>query len=348
MRIFDHNNTLIGESFQEWHPWRRRYNLFRQKDQFARIDAQFLSWEFDLKDDDGSTIGAVSRNFMGFGRELFTDMGHYALYMNGSDVERLRDPFSFEQSQNEQIKTFSGDNQIYHIPEATKNASSLSLDERAVMLGCAMSIDFDYFSRHSHHGSGSDMMQGIDQANQYELFDENKEKIGNMFENKEAVSSIVRHTADLHRPLEIQVTDNYNNLLLKMTRPFKKLHTHLTVSDASGNVIGKASQKFHVFKGSYELTLGESETLMGTAKSYPIIKHRFKVTDQNDNLRAEIDRRLDGLAKELFTDTKMYAIYMDPSAGGSECSPEPLTLDEKAVLLACAVAIDYDHFSKDD
>lgn len=30
----------------------------------------------------------------------------------------------------------------------------ISLDERAIILAAAISVDFDYFSRHSRHGGG--------------------------------------------------------------------------------------------------------------------------------------------------------------------------------------------------
>lgn len=37
------------------------------------------------------------------------------------------------------------------------NSRGLTLDERAVALACAVSIDFDFFSRHSSHGGGGFM-----------------------------------------------------------------------------------------------------------------------------------------------------------------------------------------------
>ena len=60
----------------------------------------------------------VNRNFSGFGREFFTDTGEYAIHMDST-------------------------------PNAVRH---LSLDERAVLLSCAINIDIDYFSRHSGIG----------------------------------------------------------------------------------------------------------------------------------------------------------------------------------------------------
>lgn len=150
---------IIGSAEQEWAPLRRKYNLFLARPlddaapgtpqltsgdlpisdskavvlaeddkreigmaQFARVDEPFLSWDFGLKAEDGRLIGSVNRNFSGFARELFTDTGVYALRMDAAGTQE------------------------------GERVSGMTLDQRAVMLTTAVSIDFDYFSRHS--GSG--------------------------------------------------------------------------------------------------------------------------------------------------------------------------------------------------
>ncbi|KAG9295059.1 hypothetical protein G9A89_017853 [Geosiphon pyriformis] len=113
------DENLIGEVQQQWHLWRRRYNLFVRYNQFARIDAGFWSWNFYLEDERGGLLGNVTRNFTGFGREIFTDTGQYVIRMDAAEGQ----------------------------------VRGMTLDERAITLGAAISIDFDYFSRHSQHGS---------------------------------------------------------------------------------------------------------------------------------------------------------------------------------------------------
>ncbi|KAI8084487.1 Scramblase-domain-containing protein [Halteromyces radiatus] len=136
--IYTSDDTLIGEVQQRWHLLRRKYDLFIgysirclyiymcsffffniRNTQFATIDTPFLGWDFDLRDEQGTAIANVSRNFVGFAREIFTDSGQYVLRM-----------------------------------DAMEGSHGLTLDQRSVMLACAISIDFDYFSRHSSHGSG--------------------------------------------------------------------------------------------------------------------------------------------------------------------------------------------------
>lgn len=166
---------IIGAAEQEWAPLRRKYNLFLAREiasepaalntprltsgdlplsnskaltttdeanrevgmvQFARVDEPFLSWDFNLMSEDQRLVGTVNRNFGGFAREIFTDTGVYALRMDAAGLQK-----EMQHSPNvEQAKSLAG------------NYPGMTLDQRAVMLATAVSVDFDYFSRHS--GSG--------------------------------------------------------------------------------------------------------------------------------------------------------------------------------------------------
>lgn len=168
---------IIGEAQQQWAPLRRKYNLFAHRqsqdsgatssapqlppanqplsnsqqldmtpynnesrfDQFAYVDEPFLSWDFSLLSNEGSLIGSVNRNFAGIGREIFTDTGVYALRMDS--VGLAQEPTHLISQTGQQSVGFQN-----------PNDSGMSLDQRAVMLATAVSVDFDYFSRKS--GSG--------------------------------------------------------------------------------------------------------------------------------------------------------------------------------------------------
>ncbi|KAI9006914.1 Scramblase-domain-containing protein [Hyaloraphidium curvatum] len=121
--VFDPEDNLIGEVHQIFHIFRRQYELFVNKTQFARIDAPFLSWDFTMTSKDGRLTGTINRNFSGFVREIFTDTGVYVLRMDGLEQDG--------------------------------EATGLSLDERSVALAAAVTIDFDFFSRHSSGSGGS-------------------------------------------------------------------------------------------------------------------------------------------------------------------------------------------------
>ncbi|KAK5137787.1 hypothetical protein LTR08_007359 [Meristemomyces frigidus] len=169
---------IIGEAQQQWAPLRRKYNLFTYRalapspvdnsrlasaqqptsdttavtpaasataieasmHQFAHVNEPFLSWDFTLKNEQLHTVGSVNRNFSGFAREIFTDTGVYALRMDAAA----------------QASVLEGkDGEV--VAEYERDATGLTLDQRAVVLATAVSIDFDYFSRHSGVGSGGGM-----------------------------------------------------------------------------------------------------------------------------------------------------------------------------------------------
>jgi hypothetical protein len=167
---------IIGEAQQQWAPLRRKYNLFTFRPlepppendttariesgdrptsdtlalteskapdqaieagmaQFAHVNEPFLSWDFTLRDESDHTIGNVNRNFVGFARELFTDTGVYVLRMDSAAQMS-----ALENADGTEVERYERD------------ATAMTLDQRAVMLATAVSIDFDYFSRHSHAG----------------------------------------------------------------------------------------------------------------------------------------------------------------------------------------------------
>ncbi|EME31480.1 phospholipid scramblase-like protein [Galdieria sulphuraria] len=132
----------IGEIRMNWHPWRRKYDLYVNKRQFGKIDSGFLAVEFPIQDEHGNVIGSVSKDFTGFAKELFTDATQY--------VVRLRPPSELVLDNNGIIQMNSS---VTNPAETNTSETSLSTEERAVLFAVAVSVDFDYFSLHSRHGS---------------------------------------------------------------------------------------------------------------------------------------------------------------------------------------------------
>ncbi|KAJ6022089.1 hypothetical protein N7540_007593 [Penicillium herquei] len=159
---------IIGEAQSQWAPLRRKYNLFTyhqspnpatdmgtqtfplsgsnlsnaqqmqlaqtsnqssgEFNQFAYVDEPWLSWNFHLRSAENQLIGSVNRDFSGFAREIFTDTGVYALRMDSAS-----------------LGTQDSDTTVV-------KPTGMTLDQRAVMLATAVSVDFDYFSRQSSAG----------------------------------------------------------------------------------------------------------------------------------------------------------------------------------------------------
>ncbi|KAK3817941.1 MAG: Scramblase-domain-containing protein [Linnemannia elongata] len=140
--------------------------------QFAHIDGGFLALDFDMQDEQGRPMASVNRNFVGFARELFTDSGQYALRFDAAVIQDIQQEQSLgattatattASSPGAPSTAADSRENLQEAKEiqATKDERALAqlesrggltLDQRAIMLACAVSIDFDYFSRHSGNG----------------------------------------------------------------------------------------------------------------------------------------------------------------------------------------------------
>jgi hypothetical protein len=170
MTVEDGGGAVVGEVRQRWHLFRRRYELFFADGggamrQFAAIDSGLLAWEFELRDAAGGTLALIDRNFSGFGRELFTDAGRYAIHFGqpaAAAAKQLRLQIAAAHPRREpppaaELAAAAGGPPGAQLIPTTAGAQlavrrPLALDERMVALAAAISIDFDYFSRHSYGG----------------------------------------------------------------------------------------------------------------------------------------------------------------------------------------------------
>ena len=133
----EYDGEVVAESKQVWHLWRRKYDLYSKynlnddfMDKFAECDAPILSWEFYNKDQNGLINSGVDRNWSGLGLEFLTDVGTYVLRLDPQlSFDGLIDPIFVNQGK------------------------QLSAEERLAVICQCISIDFDYFSRHSN-GNG--------------------------------------------------------------------------------------------------------------------------------------------------------------------------------------------------
>lgn len=162
------NGKDIGECHGRWHLWKRIYDVYIGNKQFATVENPGLwNWTFTVKDNNGEVLAEIDRNWRGFGFEFLTDAGQYAVRFGdvlpkGSSHHAIpvseegvdRKPILLSKNEN------TGGEEMKQMQEAADQvdalavARPLSLIERAVVLALAVSLDNDYFSRHSQHGAG--------------------------------------------------------------------------------------------------------------------------------------------------------------------------------------------------
>ena len=172
--IEDAQGNVVGEVRQRWHLFKRNYDLYREKSQFGEIRGNFLAWEFEIVNEEGETLALIDRNFSGFGIELFTDAGKYVIHYGSSPsgkkhkaiseneaVDPMRPKIdSMWANSSTKVTEMSKWRTNVQVQEEGRESSievarPLSFSERAITLAAVISIDSDYFSRHSSsHGVG--------------------------------------------------------------------------------------------------------------------------------------------------------------------------------------------------
>lgn len=91
----------------------------------------------------------------------------------------------------------------------------------------------------------------------------------------------------------------------------------------------------------------------------PFLSRDFTLRNASEQTIGSVNRNFAGFAREIFTDTGVYALRMDSAAQQSSLQDQQgqevahyerhgtaMTLDQRAVMLATAVCIDFDYFSR--
>ena len=62
--VEDGEGNPVGEVHQRWHLWKRKYDLYLERNQFASIEGNFLAWEFVLRDQGGGEVSCSIRGLL--------------------------------------------------------------------------------------------------------------------------------------------------------------------------------------------------------------------------------------------------------------------------------------------
>jgi hypothetical protein len=195
---------------------------------------------------------------------------------------------------------------------------------------------------------------GVIQRNKYVIKNCQGYMLGYIEEKGEGLSHIlVRQFVKKQRPFVFDVFDNQGNLVMNIKRSCQVINSHVKATLPNGSVIGESIAKFHVLKRQYSLFQAENPTSFQQfgCINAPTFSHDFSIADEEGSTLGAVDRNWSGLAREMFTDTNVYILRMDPWAFQSVRQyysevQGAMTLDQRAVLLANTISIDFDYFSK--
>lgn len=188
---------------------------------------------------------------------------------------------------------------------------------------------------------------GLQERRQFKLTDGSDNKIGSIEESTDSITeNISRQILKNARTMLFDIKDANGEVYLRLVRPFKWLtNAEMKVFDKKGTLIGSAREvnfekmdsvgdlfnRRYMF-ASLGVDFAEAEASM-MGNNYRITTLKTKRLLGTMNLQSTT------IVRELFTDSSKFAINMD------SVSKEPLSLDQRAIFLAFAVAQDADHFS---
>lgn len=145
------DGKVVGFAKRRWHLWRRIYDVYLGKRQFAVVENPgFWNWTFTLKDENGRVLAEIDRHFRGFGYEMLTDAGQYALRF-GDIAPHYHPPttshtLTADKTRPSQLQGINVNPELE--TEQFTSDRPLTLLERTITLALAISLDNDYFSRH--------------------------------------------------------------------------------------------------------------------------------------------------------------------------------------------------------
>ncbi|KAG8906854.1 hypothetical protein FRB99_005914 [Tulasnella sp. 403] len=219
------------------------------------------------------------------------------------------------------------------------------------------------------------IFMGFEVANRYAINDVNGNVVGYIAEEERGLfGTMARQLFRTHRAFRSVIMDVNGTPVLWIHRPFSWINSRLYVqrkvvdeSPAPGAEelslikFGEARQQWHPWRRKYHLFLGRdgSQFHQFAEIDSGLFAWDFFLQNEMDVNLGSIRKGWTGVGRELFTDTSQYTIRFtpDPSApsaqetvneDGTVAAPvyKPLSLEERALVLALSVGIDFDYFSR--
>ncbi|KAG2298021.1 hypothetical protein Bca4012_009213 [Brassica carinata] len=198
----------------------------------------------------------------------------------------------------------------------------------------------------------ANLVLGFEQENRYAVVDVcyPEAPVGSIREQSHV---IMRQLLRTRRPFVASITDALGNELFRVRRPFWWI-TSSIYAEIDGEEIGVVHRRWHLWRRIYDLYLGNKQ--FAVVENPGFWNWTFTVKDAEGEVLAQIDRDWRGFGFEILTDAGQYVIRFGKSDAAFKTGPakmieellvkRPLTLSERAVVVALAISLDNDYFSR--
>lgn len=179
-----------------------------------------------------------------------------------------------------------------------------------------------------------EILVDFETRNQYAVYGAGGEELGTLAEQGGGLGRVLaRFLLRSHRPLEAAACDRTGALVLRLHRPFFWLFSELNVEDSRGAPVGSVHRRFGILRRKYDLR-------DATGRSFARVRSPFWriwtfPLRADDGREATIGKKWGGVLREVFADADTFGVDFSRASW----SPE-----ERAVIFAAAVSIDFDFF----
>ncbi|KAI4322052.1 hypothetical protein L6164_021775 [Bauhinia variegata] len=198
----------------------------------------------------------------------------------------------------------------------------------------------------------ANLVLGFEQENRYAIVDVcfPQSPVGFISEQSNVFARQLLRT---RRPFVAYITDATGNEVFRVRRPFWWI-TSSIYAEIDGKEIGVVHRRWHLWRRVYDLYLGTQQ--FAVVENPGLWNWTFILKDINGEVVAEINRDWRGFGFEIFTDAGQYVIRFGNSDPSSKIGParaiqelevsRSLSLSERAVVVALAISLDNDYFSR--
>ena len=173
-------------------------------------------------------------------------------------------------------------------------------------------------------------------SNAYKVYNKDGEEMGAIQEHKSLGRILLGlFLSDRMLPFELNILNADGKRVAQLKRGITFFTSKVHIFDESGASIGSFNQKFTLMKPKFILrdNIGtEIATIKGDWKAW-----NFEIVDVNGLKIGSIDKKWNGIAKELFTTADKYIVTM-----------EPTVKDERQRIAIASVAAAIDMILKED
>jgi len=186
-----------------------------------------------------------------------------------------------------------------------------------------------------HHRHWWEILTSWEQRNEYSVNTGEGRLVGWIVEQGQGLSSaLLRVVAGSHRPFDVAVVSTEQEVVLEFSRQFFFLFSDMEVKLPSGRRLGRIRRRFALLNRIYDLE-DQYGNVFARINSPLFRIWTFPVIDATGREAAMIAKKWSGLGREYFTDADNFGLDF----GTGRWTPE-----QRAVVFAATIAIDFDFF----